>query len=194
MMWLRRALGQSLQARLLLIGSLPLLLITSLLTATNIYIRQGDITATMNQSGHHMVDHLSRTADFALYTNNQSLLASMASSVERMPNILGVAFLDSKRRVLLPSASFPARENINLAQPLGVDPRQYDNVLLFEKPVYTTNLEIEDYPDSDQRAVTREILGWVVVAIDLAGARKQQRDIILPASVLPPGLWVPPSC
>lgn len=188
MMWLPRALRQSLQARLLIIGSLPLLLITSLLTATNIYIRQGDITATMNQSGHRMVDHLSRTADFALYTNNQSLLVSIANSIERMPNILGVAFLDSKRRVLLPSASFPARESISLTEPLGAGPRQYDDFLLFEKPVYTTSLEVEDYPDSEQLAVTREILGWVVVAIDLASARKQQRDIIFTSIGLAAGV------
>ena len=176
--WFQNTLKRSLQARLLIVGSLPLLLITTLLTTTNIYIRHNDITTAMNQSGRRMVDHLSRTAEFALYTNNQPLLINMAYSIEQMPNILGIAFLDSSRRMLLSSASFPDAEAINLALPLGIDPQQYEHFLLFEKPVFSTTIEVEDYPDNEAPPVARKTLGWVVVAMDITTAHKQQRDVV----------------
>ena len=174
MKWLRK----NLQARLLVVGSLPLLLVTALLTTSNIHNRQTDITATVNQSGRRITDHLSRTVDFALYTNNRTLLASMANSLDQIPNILGVAFLDNERRLLVPSASFPNVKTIDLSQPLPKNMQEYGHFLLFESPVYNMALDIEDYPGSAETFTAKETLGWVVVAMDLTSVHEQQRAII----------------
>ncbi len=175
---IRKAVGQSLQTRLLIIGVLPLFLITGLLTATHIYNRQTDIKAMLDESGHRIAEHLSRTTDFALFTGNRSLLVSTAQSIEQMPNIRGVAFLDNNREILLASASFPRSDLPLLPAPLNHTPRAHEHFLLFEEPIYTTIVEVEDYPGNEELLVAKEILGWVVVAIDANNAIKQQTDIL----------------
>lgn len=182
MKWLARVLKRNLHIRLLAIGALPLLLITSLLTTLNIYNRQADLSETLNLSGQHMVDHLSRTTDFALYTNNQPLLINIVRSIEQMPNILGVAFLDSRREQLLLSASFPGSQTSDLSLPLEGGSASYQDFLLFERPVYATQLEIHDYSVDEPLNLEEDILGWVVVAVDLVEGRNLRRNIILTSS------------
>ena len=99
---------RNLQLRLLLIGSLPLLLITALLTAYSIHGRHGDILRKVEESGARMIDYLSHTVDFALYSSNLAQLKAMAESIAAVPGIRGVIFLDRQRRVMVSSTAFPA--------------------------------------------------------------------------------------
>ena len=92
---------RNLRVRLLLIGSLPLLLITALLTGYSIHSRHGDILRRVEESGARMIDYLSSTLDFALYSSNLSLLKNMADTVAAIPGIRGAIFLDDLGMSLL---------------------------------------------------------------------------------------------
>ena len=168
---------RNLQLRLLLIGSLPLLLITALLTAYSIHSRHGDALRKVEEAGVRMTDYLSNTVDFALYSNNLTLLKSMADGIAEVPGVRGVAFLDRERRVMVASAAFPAStRDLDLSRPLGPAARELRDVLVLERRVYAVPVEVDDYPAGIARAA-RTPLGWVVIAMDLGEAHRTQRAI-----------------
>ena len=76
-----RTLRGSMQLRLLLIGSLPLLLITVLFTAYAIYSRQGDILHRVESFGERTAGYLANTLDFAFFALDLLLLGLLFSSL-----------------------------------------------------------------------------------------------------------------
>jgi two-component system sensor histidine kinase BarA len=172
---------RNLQLRLLLIGSLPLLLITALLTGYSIHSRHGDILRKVEESGARMIDYLSNTVDFALYSSNLSLLANMADTIAAVPGIRGVTFLDRQRQVMVTSTDFPVPApdlRLDLARPLGPAAREMRDVLILERGVYAVPLEVDDYPDNEAKS-PRTPLGWVVIAMDLTEARRAQHATVV---------------
>lgn len=168
---------RNLQLRLLLIGSLPLLLITALLTAYSIHSRHGDTLRRVQEAGVRMIDYLSNTVDFALYSNNRKLLRSMADGIAEVPGVRAVAFLDRERRVMVASPAFASSAGeLDLNQPLGPAARELRDVLVLERRVYAVPAEVDDYPAETSRS-PRTPLGWVVVAMDLGEAHQAQRAI-----------------
>ena len=170
---------RNLQLRLLAIGSLPLLLITALLTGYSIHGRHGDILRKVEESGAHMIDYLSKTVDFALYSSNLALLTSMADTIAAVPGIRGVTFLDRQRQVMVASADFPASgPNLDLTQPQGMAGREMRDVLILERGVYAVPMEVDDYPAA-AAGPPRAPLGWVVIAMDLTEARRAQHATVV---------------
>ncbi|MGE3295812.1 MAG: ATP-binding protein [Porticoccaceae bacterium] len=166
---------RNLRLRLLLIGALPPLLITALLTGYGIHSRHGDILRRVEESGARMIDYLSSTVDFALYSSNLSLLKNMADTIAAIPGIRGAIFLDGQRQVVVASAALAAStRDLDLNQPLGTAPREMPDVLVLERAVYAVPLEVEDYPPAAGTASPRKPLGWVVIAMDLTEARRAQ--------------------
>ena len=172
---------RNLQLRLLVIGSLPLLLITALLTGYSIHGRHGDILHKVEESGAHMIDYLANTVDFALYSSNLSQLKTTAESIAAVPGIRGVIFLDRQRHVMVASAAFPAPgPDLDLTQPPTPDSaaREIRDVLILERGVYAVPMEVDDYPITAARP-PRIPLGWVVIAMDLTEARRAQHATVV---------------
>lgn len=171
---------RNLRARLLVIGSLPLLLITALLTGYSIHSRHGDILRRVEESGARMIDYLSSTVDFALYSSNLSLLQNMADTIAAIPGIRGAVFLDGQRQIMVASAAFPvSTQDLDLTRPLGAAPREMRDVLVLERGVYAVPMEVDDYPAAASPPSPRAPLGWVVIAMDLSEARRAQHATVV---------------
>lgn len=172
-----RILG-SLQLRLLAIGSLPLLLLTVVLTAYAIFSRQEEVFAKVEEHGVRTADYLANTLDFVLFSNELAVLASVAADVQEVPGIRGVAFLDRQRRLLHASPGFPgADQGFDPRNVLGLQLQRLGDALLVEREVRARPLGVEDYPVPGADSGSEQLLGWVVVAVDLAAARRAQRAI-----------------
>ena len=142
-----RTLRGSMQLRLLLIGSLPLLLITVLFTAYAIYSRQGDILHRVESFGERTAGYLANTLDFAFFALEPSMLADIAADIQTVPGIQGVAFLDPQRRMLHASSGFPVPgPGFDLRSPLGMESVRIGNALLMEREVRPQAWEVDDYP------------------------------------------------
>ena len=175
-MW-HRILG-SLQLRLLVIGSLPLLLLTVVFTAYAIFSRQGEVFAKVEEHGVRTADYLANTLDFVLFSKELAVLASVAADVQEVPGTRGVAFLDRQRRLLHASPGFPgADQGFDPHNVLGPQPQQFGDALVVEREVRARPLGVEDYPVAGDSSAPDQVLGWVVVAVDLAQASRAQRAI-----------------
>ena len=177
-----RTLRGSMQLRLLLIGSLPLLLITVLFTAYAIYSRQGDILHRVESFGERTAGYLANTLDFAFFALEPSMLADIAADIQAVPGIQGVAFLDPQRRMLHASSGFPVPgPGFDLHSPLGMESVRIGNALLMEREVRPQAWEVDDYPGAATapNPLANEPLGWVMVALDLTEAQQAQRAIMV---------------
>jgi two-component system sensor histidine kinase BarA len=172
-----RVLG-SLQLRLLAIGSLPLLLLTVVFTAYAIFSRQGEVFAKVEEHGVRTADYLANTLDFVLFSNELAVLASVAADIQEVPGIRGVAFLDRERRLLHASPGFPgADQGFDPRSIQGLQAQRFGDALVVEREVRARPLGVEDYPVAGADSGQDQLLGWVVVAVDLAAARRAQRAI-----------------
>ncbi len=177
-----RKLRGSIQLRLLLIGALPLLLITVLFTAHAIYSRQGDILHRVEIFGERTAGYLADTLDFAFFAREPSMLADIAADIQTVPGVQGVTFLDPRRRMLHVSSGFPALDpGFDLSHPLGMGSVRMGNALLLEREVRPRAWDVEDYPGAVPAAShsSGEPLGWVVVALDLTEAQQAQHTIMV---------------
>lgn len=173
----RQILG-SLQLRLLAIGSLPLLLLTVVFTAYAIFSRQGEVLAKVEEHGVRTADYLANTLDFVLFSNELAVLASVAADVSAVPGTRGVAFLDRQRRLLYASPGFPgADQGFDPRKVGGPQARRFGDALVVAREVRARSLGVEDYPVAGDGSAPDQLLGWVVVAVDLAQARRTQRAI-----------------
>jgi two-component system, NarL family, sensor histidine kinase BarA len=172
----------NLQLRLLLIGSLPLLLVTALLTSYAIFIRQGDALHRVESFGTRTADYLANTLDFAFFVLDAAMLAEIAADIEGVPGIRGVGFLDRQRRLLHASAGFPAAgDGLHLDRPLGPEPLRIGDALILEREVRPRAWQVDDYanPRAAANPVPDAPLGWVVVALDLAEVRQARQAILV---------------
>ena len=177
-LWL--AVVGRLQLRLLLIGSLPLLLATGLFTSYAIFSRQGDPVQRVELFGVRTADYLAQTLDFALFSKDPAVLGSIAGDLQAVPGILGVVLLDHERRVLHGSSGFPGDQPWrHLRETLGGESRQVEDALLVERPVRARGWNVEDYPGAAPISSGDDLLGWVVVALDLSAAKQEERGIVI---------------
>lgn len=177
-----RLLSNSIQHRFLAVALLPLLLITMLLTLYTVEARRNDLSQNLMRLGDASSSYLATISDFALYSGNMKLLSDTASSAMRIPDVAGIAFLDSNNTLLLSRGSLSEQipENLSEQQPL-----QTTGFVFFKKPVYLSGVDFNDYqeelaPDgSDQ-----ELVGWVVLALDRTSLMKEQESILLTSALL----------
>lgn len=175
-----RAIAGRLQVRLLLIGSLPLLLATVLFTSYAIFSRQNDLLQRTESFGVRTAEYLANTLDFALFAKDPAVLASTATDIQSVPGILGVAFLDQDRRVLHASPGFPRRaQDFDARDDLGEQAREVGGALLVERVVYARDWGVNDYVTTWEMPRRGNLLGWVVVALDLEEARRAQDTIVV---------------
>lgn len=175
-----RAIAGRLQVRLLLIGSLPLFLATVLFTSYAIFSRQSDLLQRTESFGVRTAEYLANTLDFALFSKDPAVLASTAADIEVVPGILGVAFLDHERRVLHATPGFPRRaQGFDTGKALGRESLPVGDALLVEREIRVRDWGVDDYVPASAAPGRDSLLGWVVVALDLAEARRAQRTIVI---------------
>jgi len=80
-----RFFTQTLHGRLLLLTSAPLILLAVLLTASMLSDERFDVQREYQDAGVAVATYLATTSDFALYSGNDELLNTLATSMSELP-------------------------------------------------------------------------------------------------------------
>jgi len=171
---------QTLRGRLLLLTLLPLILLAALLTLNTILSERAELEREYHELGLTAATYLAATSDFALYSGNKQLLETLATSASELSQIDGVAFLSANREVLTSTFKGQAPWTELLSASIGLHHHGIDNRLYFEKPVFLSGLEVEDYSESFLSSKEpAAIAGRVIVAVDMSAMEAEQRAVLL---------------
>lgn len=174
----------SLQRRLVLATTVPLLVLTLLLTATTITERDSGIVDRLRDLGGSIVISLASASDFALYSSDRELLNTLVAGTEKQDDVAGVAFLDSQRKAVVSTFEagfvFPPALDVSVENsPLDtVAHTEIGNLWYFQSPVWATYRDVEDY-GADEDSPAPRLLGWVVVALDTSVAYAERQDLLV---------------
>ena len=175
-----RFFTRTLHGRLLLLTSAPLILLAVLLTASMLSDERFDVQREYQDAGVAVATYLAATSDFALYSGNDELLNTLATSMSELVQIDAVIFLNINREVLVSSFTGPAPWSELLPASIGLDPLSTGGWLYIERPVVISGVEIEDYGDTpSQQVEPAAVTGWVIVAVDMSAVEAERQAILL---------------
>jgi len=175
-----RFFTQTLNGRLLLLTSGPLILLAVLLTASSLSDEHFDVQREYQDAGIAVATYLATTSDFALYSGNVQLLGTLVGSMSDLVQIDAVIFLNVKREVLV--SSFPGQAPWSALLPgsIGLAPLSLEGRLYIERPVVISGVDIEDYDDtSESLDASAAVTGWVIVVVDMSAVAAESQAILL---------------
>ena len=186
-----RFFTQTLHGRLLLLTSAPLILLTVLLTASMLSDERFDVQREYQDAGVAVATYLATTSDFALYSGNNELLSTLATSMSELVQIDAVIFLNINREVLVSSFAGQAPWSELLPASIGPDPMSTGGRLYIERPVVISGVDIEDYTDTpSQQVESTAITGWVVVVVNMSAVEAERQAILLRSGGTATGLLI----
>ena len=175
-----RFFTQTLHGRLLLLTSAPLILLAVLLTASMLSDERFDVQREYQDAGVAVATYLATTSDFALYSGNDELLNTLATSMSELVQIDAVIFLNINREVLVSSFAGQAPWSELLPASIGLDPMSTGGRLYIERPVVISGVEVEDYADTpSQQVESAAVTGWVIVVVDMLAVEAERQAILL---------------
>ncbi|WP_461481108.1 ATP-binding protein [Porticoccus sp.] len=178
----KQLLRKSIHQRFLAVALLPLLLIITLLTLYTVDARRTDLAQNLLRAGDASSSYLATISDFSLYSRNLKLLANTATSALRIPDVVGIAFLDNSQAVVLSTGHFSDSVLPDLAESSPLQTSQY---LYFMKPVYLSGVDFSDYQEESlSEPDTQELVGWVALVVDRTSMLEQQQSILTTSALL----------
>lgn len=174
-----KAPSLTLNGRLVLATSLPLLVLTILLSTNSVFERQRDLTDRLHQMGSRISGSLATISDFALYSGNEKLLRSLANASSRVEDVSGVAFLNADREVLISTIEATGWRPEIIGKDHAGGPVSDGKFLYFLRPVVPAAVDIDDYDSAVSADSSAQPIGWVVVALDTTASLAERRMILI---------------
>ncbi|HCO59475.1 MAG TPA: hypothetical protein DIT58_04720 [Porticoccaceae bacterium] len=176
--------NHSLRRRLVLATTVPLLVLTLLLTATTVTERDRGIVNRLQEFGGGIATYLASVSDFALYSSDRQLLNALVTATMGQEGVKGIAFLDAERQAVVSTFTegflFPSVEQsgVEYGSPDMAIYTEVDEVWYFQSPVWVTYLDTEDY-GAEAGPPAPRLLGWVVVALDPSIAQAERQGVLV---------------
>lgn len=171
-------LTTGIRTKLFLLSIIPVVIVTAIITWHTIDTRRAEVEENLFKTAHLSAENLASVSDFALYTGRKDLLRTLATTVENIPSILSVVFLDYDRNVLFATHP-PAKVRVQ-AYKQGDYRTAADDTLIVELPVHLTNTNVSDYHSEDSsNASDSDLLGWVVVSADKSVMEVLSKEILI---------------
>ncbi|MGV6806795.1 MAG: ATP-binding protein [bacterium] len=160
--------------RIVFLSVIPLLIITVLLTSYTIQTRRSEIGSNILLMAETRAGFAASRAELAVYAQDQNELNQIIDDTLQIESTAGVMFLDRSLSTLLTSNAFPVAE----ASPVDIVQRRHleEAFYYFAHPVHLTGIDVSDYADPDARE--DELIGWVIIALDISAQRKKLEQII----------------
>ncbi|MEZ0149369.1 MAG: ATP-binding protein [Candidatus Reddybacter sp.] len=169
----------------------PLILLTVLLTANTLSDERFDVQREYQDAGKVAAAYLAATSDFALYSGNEHLLNTLATSVSELTQIDGVTFLNAQREILVSTFKGSPPWSSLLSASIGLDSLAIGERVYFERPVAISGIEIEDYSDDPSlKGEPAAIVGWVLIAIDMSAMETERQAVLFRNAGMAVGLLV----
>ena len=179
----------TLQSRLILAAALPLIALTTVITAVTIVERDRAIADRLEELGNGVATSLASVSDFALYSGNKNLLNSLVEGASQFDAVAGIAFLNANRAVVVSTISSQdwvddltaVSTEMQQVDPLAEIPQTLEDrpkYLYFERPVLATKIDTEDYEVADLSAAETRHVGWIIVAMDTTPSLVERRALL----------------
>ncbi len=155
--------------QVILMITLPVLVISFLLTIYIIQTRLDDADATLGQQGQQLARHLAPISEFGIFTGDHHMLQRLASKFLEEQGVNAITIMDHKRQVLVRA----------VADSHALQNKRYES-LSFVEPVYQSSVAIEDFSDGnlDTGQSGKQIVGWVQVDLTPSGVIEKNAQIL----------------
>ena len=166
--------------RVILISTLPLLIITSMLTLFMVSARHADLESSLETLGRSTINNISATAEFGMYAGDKEYLNNLGQGVLKDPSVTGVTFIDSNQLIITSVGEMPIEKNI-IAHCKHSQLLKTQQFWYFCKHITSVPTVISDYDeDLGEYAVdpSTNSQGWVALAISLKDMQARQQEII----------------
>lgn len=161
------------RTRAFLLGLLPTVLVSVLLTAYHLHTRLTDLEATATQQGIAMARHLASAAEYGVFSGNRAALGKLLDQAMTEPGVASAA-------VIWPGQARLVRGEPPGRLPLLGKPAQWESGMRvwFAHPVALSLLEDSD-PFIEEPATASAPLAWVAVSLDLRQKRALVQQLLL---------------
>jgi len=167
----------SLRARVSVLIALPLVCIT-LLTTYNINSALSRETASLQDRGEELLLLAADAAQLALFAGDEASLNNLGNAIMRDSQIAAVLFFDEAKQQL--SSGTVDGDSFTLANRIVDDSTNYveGDYWYFIKAVQQSNIAFDEHPEQYAEPIDLDLLGWVVLAVDLKESRDYQATVL----------------
>ncbi len=172
----------SIHARLLITGLIPLALLSVVLGWYMISTQSSDLLSKLHDTGRVAANQMASNAEFALYSGNQEMLETLGYSILDIPSVSGILFYNTvdDRTVRIGEIDFATKrmpDNFDLGPPFYRDNHWY----FYSKIILNRELR-EDYDELGEPE--SEVIGWVVISLTNEILLQKQRQAIFGALIV----------
>lgn len=190
------------RTRLFLLCIIPVVIANIIVTWHTIDTRRSELESSLQLTTKLTAENLARVSDFAIYTGQSDLLRTFVDATQHTPYLVSVIFLDRNRDLLF--ATDPPSPEWVMAIKAGQVTPQDPNLLVVERPVYLSDIDVDDYPDtlagqgspvppgqsSHNGPLQESQLGSVVVTADRSVVNTQAQKILFTHLLISLGVLV----
>jgi two-component system sensor histidine kinase BarA len=175
-------------SRLLFVSAIPLVLVTSVLSAYHIQVQVNAENQRLSEYGNNLAQTSGVIAELALISADKAALQQQAQNILTQPEIHGVIFYDEE---LKPLAFYPSEVNTDVfSTTLTAGEHKIDGEILryFVAAVKPSVIEIADHLETYGREpsplIEDQVLGWVAVIIDESNSAARRQSLVSNALVI----------
>ena len=172
----------SISSRLIVIGLLPLALLSVLMAFYFISNQRTEMLSNLHDTGHIAVRQVSQNTAFALYAGDRKRLDALSYATLETPSVEGVVFYSYKDNEQIKIGSIgPSKGEI----PPNVDisvPFEMDGYWYFYSEIISERSPIMDFEEEGE--YEPEKIGWVLVSLSDKILRQKERSFILTAATV----------
>lgn len=167
---------QTIKAKVLLVGLLPLATLATMLSGLYIYERVTDIDRDLNRKTTQLASNIALASEFGVITGNKLALGEILKNNLRDPEILSIEILNNKESSL-------AREQQDFAQNTEYKhllEKDTSSILSVQVEIYPSELEINDYQRRNPYDANNanKSIGFVKVSATRYFSNEQKEQIV----------------
>ncbi len=166
-----------LKHHILLLTIIPSLLMTMALTAYFVVSRQADVQNELIRQMSSSIQYLSKSSELGLFTGDKLLLSEISNSIRANEDVKSVRFYNSANEEILIEGEPVAGMTVHFEHFFYKE--EFGSQWLFQTPVYSSNIEVADYPAVEGSPLPIQVLGWVQIIADKSRLQEKQRTILL---------------
>jgi signal transduction histidine kinase len=182
---MKRILNLKIKQYIILLTLLPALIITTALTSYLIVSRQSDAQENLLDNIVNTINYLANASQLPLFSGDKGSLNRLVSAAIRNENMTSVTFYDSQKIVFYSQGE--KYRNYKIYNDNSLHLEKLDSHWIVQSPVYTSEVEVNDFPDEDPKEAIRnplKILGWVEITADNTFLKDKQQSILFAGAAI----------
>ncbi len=168
--------------RVLFLAIVPLLVLTSIVTIYSISSRVAEVEHFFAQRGTALVSAYSGSAEFGLFAGNLDVLATLTRNALSEQDVIGISISDADGHALITEGNVPYPDNIETWHTANLS--RYSDYWVFHAPVVSLGIDINDFPEDENRDDLTTVVGHVVLILSPERIEAIQTSLIVNTLVI----------